>query len=199
MFERRLYYHVDWVLIIAVLAIVALGLAMIYSTTGGAGRVYWTQVYALGLGLFAMAVCVTIDYRSLADKSPRVMQPDVLRRLYQSRERSEADREKRSLEERVRELERIIEEMRASDGKDRGVNAPRSSREKAAREELEKSASSLLRSALAAHGQDLAGDALAADLHAMVAQMREQVRSLREDLHELRQDISAYGSGGVER
>ena len=50
MFERRLYHHIDWLLIGAVLAICAIGLAMIYSTTGGAGRVYWTQVYALGLG-----------------------------------------------------------------------------------------------------------------------------------------------------
>ena len=69
MFERRLYHHIDWVLIGAVLAICAIGLAMIYSTTGGAGRVYWTQVYALGLGLVAMAVALSIDYRSLADKS----------------------------------------------------------------------------------------------------------------------------------
>ena len=69
MFERRLYHHIDWVLIGAVLAICAVGLAMIYSTTGGAGRVYWTQVYALGLGLIAMAIAVSIDYRSLADKS----------------------------------------------------------------------------------------------------------------------------------
>lgn len=69
MFERRLYYHIDWVLIGAVLAICAIGLSMIYSATGGAGRVYWTQVYALGLGLIAMAVALSIDYRSLADKS----------------------------------------------------------------------------------------------------------------------------------
>jgi rod shape determining protein RodA len=69
MFERRLYFHIDWLLIGAVLAICAMGLAMIYSTTGGAGSVYWTQVYALGLGLLAMAVCLLFDYRSLADKS----------------------------------------------------------------------------------------------------------------------------------
>jgi len=68
-FERRLYHHIDWVLIGAVLLVCAAGLAMIYSTTGGAGSVYWTQVYALGLGLIGMAVAVTIDYRSLADKS----------------------------------------------------------------------------------------------------------------------------------
>src|SRR5687768_18562152 len=69
MFERRLYHHIDWVLIGAVLALCAIGLAMIYSSTGGAGRVYWTQIYALGLGLVAMGVCLSIDYRSLADKS----------------------------------------------------------------------------------------------------------------------------------
>ena len=69
MFERRLYYHIDWLLIAAVFAICALGLAMIYSTTGGAGSVYWTQVYALGLGAMAMVLCLTFDYRSLADKS----------------------------------------------------------------------------------------------------------------------------------
>ncbi|MGE0862516.1 MAG: rod shape-determining protein RodA [Vicinamibacterales bacterium] len=69
MFERRLYYHIDWLLIGAVLMICAIGLAMIYSTTGGAGPVYWTQVYALGLGAMAMVLCLTFDYRSLADKS----------------------------------------------------------------------------------------------------------------------------------
>jgi rod shape determining protein RodA len=68
-FERRLYHHIDWLLIGAVLATCAIGLAMIYSSTGGAGRVYWTQIYALGLGLIAMGVCLSIDYRSLADKS----------------------------------------------------------------------------------------------------------------------------------
>jgi rod shape determining protein RodA len=68
-FERRLYHHVDWLLIGAVLAIAALGLAMIFSTTGGSGPVYWTQVYALGLGVMAGVLCLTFDYRSLADKS----------------------------------------------------------------------------------------------------------------------------------
>ena len=69
MFERRLYHHIDWALIVAVGAICAIGLAMIYSTTGGAGSVYWTQVYALGLGAMALVLCLTFDYRSLADKS----------------------------------------------------------------------------------------------------------------------------------
>lgn len=69
MFESRLYHHVDLVLIGAVLAICMVGLAMIYSATGGAGHVYWTQVYALGLGLVGMAVAVSIDYHILAEKS----------------------------------------------------------------------------------------------------------------------------------
>lgn len=69
MFERRLYHHIDWALIGALLAICAIGLAMIYSATGGPGRVYWTQLYALGLGLVAMTACLMFDYRSLADKS----------------------------------------------------------------------------------------------------------------------------------
>lgn len=69
MFERRLYHHIDWLLIMALGAICAMGLAMIYSTTGGAGSIYWTQVYALGLGAVAMVLCLTFDYRSLADKS----------------------------------------------------------------------------------------------------------------------------------
>ena len=69
MFERRLYHHIDWVLIGAVLAICCIGLAMIYSATGGATRIYWTQIYALGLGLMAMVAALSIDYRSLADKS----------------------------------------------------------------------------------------------------------------------------------
>jgi rod shape determining protein RodA len=68
-FERRLYHHIDWALIGAVGAICAIGLAMIYSTTGGAGSVYWTQVYALGIGAMALVLCLTFDYRSLADKS----------------------------------------------------------------------------------------------------------------------------------
>lgn len=69
MFERRLYHHIDWLLIGAVYALCALGLAMIYSATGGPTSVYWTQVYAIGLGLVAMVACLAVDYRSLGDKS----------------------------------------------------------------------------------------------------------------------------------
>jgi rod shape determining protein RodA len=68
-FERRLSSHLDWPLLAAVLALAVLGVAMIFSTTGGASREYWTQIYAIGLGLTAMVVCLSVDYRSLVDKA----------------------------------------------------------------------------------------------------------------------------------
>ena len=62
MFERRLYYHIDWALLVAVLALCGIGLAMIYSTTvrsdrGGVAGTQFTQLYAIVLGLVAMVVC----------------------------------------------------------------------------------------------------------------------------------------------
>ena len=73
MFERRLYYHIDWALVIAVLALCALGVLMIYSTTydptRGTSRMYMTQLYAIAIGLGAMVFMLTIDYRSFSDKS----------------------------------------------------------------------------------------------------------------------------------
>src|SRR3982074_2845068 len=72
-FERRLYYHIDWALVAAILALSAMGVMMIYSTTfdptRGMSRMYITQLYALVLGLGAMVVMVTLDYQTLADKS----------------------------------------------------------------------------------------------------------------------------------
>ena len=53
MLERRLYFHIDWALIAAMVALCGVGLAMIYSTTGGPSGVYWTQIYAVALGLMA--------------------------------------------------------------------------------------------------------------------------------------------------
>jgi rod shape determining protein RodA len=47
-----------------------MGIVMIYSATqNSAPRLYMSQVYALGIGLVAMLVALTIDYRSLADRS----------------------------------------------------------------------------------------------------------------------------------
>jgi rod shape determining protein RodA len=76
MFERRLIFHVDWLLFGAILIIMAIGLAMIYSTTyvylpepGHPGAQFWTQLYAIGLGMIALIVCLAFDYRKLAESS----------------------------------------------------------------------------------------------------------------------------------
>ena len=52
MFERRLFFHIDWALLTAMLVIIGIGIAMIYSTTyvtlpdgtGQAGREVRTQI-----------------------------------------------------------------------------------------------------------------------------------------------------------
>ena len=76
MFERRLYYYIDWALLTAVLVLAGIGVAMIYSTTyvvveggGHAGPLLRTQLYALAIGIVAMLVCLVIDYRMLAEHS----------------------------------------------------------------------------------------------------------------------------------
>ena len=71
MFERRLFYHIDWPTIVALGALCATGVAMIYATTHtGANAGLWVkQLYAVAVGLVAFAVCLTIDYRRLADNS----------------------------------------------------------------------------------------------------------------------------------
>jgi rod shape determining protein RodA len=75
-FERRLYFHIDWALITALLLIVGIGIAMIYSTTyvkigdgGHASGLVRTQLYAVVLGIFALLVCMMVDYRMLAEHS----------------------------------------------------------------------------------------------------------------------------------
>jgi rod shape determining protein RodA len=68
MFERRLYFHVDWLLLGAVYLLCAIGVVMIYSASGGA-RLYFTQLAAIALGTLALLVALGIDYRSLADRS----------------------------------------------------------------------------------------------------------------------------------
>jgi rod shape determining protein RodA len=73
MFEKRLYYHIDWALLIVVLLLCALGVAMIYSTTADATRggshMHITQLYAILLGMMALVFTLTLDYRTFADKS----------------------------------------------------------------------------------------------------------------------------------
>jgi len=73
MFERRLYHHIDWAMVGAIVALCLIGLAQIYSTTspaeGGASSIFFTQIWGILLGLVALAIVLGVDYRSLADKS----------------------------------------------------------------------------------------------------------------------------------
>ena len=60
MLERRLYYHVDWAMLGAILALCAMGVATIYSATfdptRGASHRYVTQAYAVALGLLSSGI-----------------------------------------------------------------------------------------------------------------------------------------------
>jgi rod shape determining protein RodA len=73
MFEQRLYHHIDWALLISIVALCALGVAMVFSTTSdptrGNSHLYVTQIYAIVLGVGALILTLTMDYRTLTDKS----------------------------------------------------------------------------------------------------------------------------------
>jgi rod shape determining protein RodA len=84
MFERRLYYHIDWALVAAIFALCALGVVMIYSATAGrpASHFYVTQLYAIAIGIGALVVTLSIDYRAFTDKSHLVYVALLLVLLY---------------------------------------------------------------------------------------------------------------------
>jgi rod shape determining protein RodA len=72
--DRRLLPHVDWPLLGAVLALLGIGLATIYSVTWNfqldqPGAQFWTQVYAVPFGLAALAICLLVDYRRLTQQA----------------------------------------------------------------------------------------------------------------------------------
>ena len=74
MFERRLYGHLDWGLLAAVLALSAIGVMMIYAATAGAAgaatqQLFVTQLYAIAIGLVVITVVLCVDYERLADVS----------------------------------------------------------------------------------------------------------------------------------
>ena len=75
MLERRLYRHIDWLLLGALGLLSAIGVAMIYSTTydpttGAAGPQVPTQLWALGIGLVVLIVMLSVDYRWFSQSSP---------------------------------------------------------------------------------------------------------------------------------
>jgi rod shape determining protein RodA len=74
MLERRLYRHIDWLLLGALALLCVIGVAMIYSTTyepttGVAGPQVATQVWALAIGLVAFVIMLSVDYRWFADST----------------------------------------------------------------------------------------------------------------------------------
>jgi rod shape determining protein RodA len=71
MFERRLFYHIDYLMIVALGALCAIGVMMIYSTTsiGPNSTLYVKQLYAIAIGVVVFVVCLAIDYRTLAENS----------------------------------------------------------------------------------------------------------------------------------
>lgn len=72
--DRRLLPHLDWATVLALLALMGIGLLSIYSARWDfvhqqPGREFWTQLYAVGLGLVAFVVCLVIDYRVFSQRS----------------------------------------------------------------------------------------------------------------------------------
>ena len=87
--ERRLSAHLDWPLVLAVLALTFVGLATIYSVTWNfranqPGSEFWMQVYAVPVGLVAMFLCLIVDYRTLTQRSLFIYAGLVLALLYVS-------------------------------------------------------------------------------------------------------------------
>ncbi len=76
MFERRLYFHIDWLLLGAILLLTGIGIAMIYSTTyitlpgRGPRRAAGADpgLYALVIGLVGSLV---VSCRSITGCWPR--------------------------------------------------------------------------------------------------------------------------------
>ena len=76
MLEQRLYRHIDWPLLVALVILCGIGVTMIYSTTydpaRGASRLVLTQLWALAFGLLALAATIWVDYRWVADSIPAI-------------------------------------------------------------------------------------------------------------------------------
>ncbi len=72
--DRRVLPHLDWPLLAAVVVLTFVGLATIYSVTwniaaGAPGTEFWRQLYAIPVGILALAVCLFVDYRTLAQRA----------------------------------------------------------------------------------------------------------------------------------
>src|SRR5438552_1755489 len=70
--DRRLLFNIDWGMMAAVLLLLGIGVATILSATysGRSSGLEVKQVYWILIGLVALLVCVSIDYRRLVDHAP---------------------------------------------------------------------------------------------------------------------------------
>src|SRR5688572_31323974 len=73
--DRRLVPHIDWLLVGALFVLTLVGLLTIYSVTWNIqadrpGGEFWRQAYAIPVAFLALAVCMMVDYRTLAQRSP---------------------------------------------------------------------------------------------------------------------------------
>jgi rod shape determining protein RodA len=82
--DRRLLMNVDWVLVGATLVLSLVGVAMVYSATqsGRNPDLYLKQLVLVGVGLVALVVTASLDYRRLADRSMLLYVLSVLALLY---------------------------------------------------------------------------------------------------------------------
>ena len=74
MFEHRLAFYIDWLLVGVIGILSAIGAAMVFSatydpTSGSVGPEFYRQLAALALGVLALIACLMVDYRTLADRS----------------------------------------------------------------------------------------------------------------------------------
>ena len=70
--DRRLLQNVDWLLLASALVPVALSLLTLWSLSPGrhGGGIIWRQLSWLGVGLLALVLVVSVDYRNLARAAP---------------------------------------------------------------------------------------------------------------------------------
>src|SRR4051812_26967129 len=70
--DRRLLLNIEWSLVGTTLALLAIGVTVIFSAThnGRLAGLEVRQLYAIALGFVLLIVCLSIDYRRLVDRAP---------------------------------------------------------------------------------------------------------------------------------
>lgn len=71
-FDRRLLLNVDWLLVVVALFIISLSVLSLWSLAPGrgGGALAWRQISWAGVGLMALLVVVSLDYRHLVRAAP---------------------------------------------------------------------------------------------------------------------------------